>query len=67
MQSKDSNLCCPGVVSYEVLDIEDGLQSFHSCPMGFCSTVCIESSATLVANLTLKGTCAFPGERMVII
>ncbi|KRX96165.1 hypothetical protein T12_16540 [Trichinella patagoniensis] len=28
--------------------------------MGVCSTVDIKSSATLVANLTLKGTSAFP-------
>ncbi|KRZ61979.1 hypothetical protein T02_13482, partial [Trichinella nativa] len=38
------------------LDIEDGLQSFDSWPMGVRSTVGIESSASLVANLTLKGT-----------
>ncbi|KRY20172.1 hypothetical protein T12_14964 [Trichinella patagoniensis] len=29
----DSNLCCPDVVCYEVLDIEDGLQSLDSLPM----------------------------------
>ncbi|KRX48239.1 hypothetical protein T09_11992 [Trichinella sp. T9] len=28
-----SNLCCPDVVCYEVLDIEDGLQSLDSLPM----------------------------------
>ncbi|KRX16582.1 hypothetical protein T07_7021 [Trichinella nelsoni] len=55
------------VVSYEVLDIEDGLQSLDSWPMGVCSTVGIKSSATLVANLTLKGTCAFPGEQRMRI
>ncbi|KRX28871.1 hypothetical protein T05_9695, partial [Trichinella murrelli] len=49
------------------LDIEDGLQSFHSCPMGFCSTVGMKSSATLVANLTLKGTSAFPGEQSMFM
>ncbi|KRZ48009.1 hypothetical protein T02_8553 [Trichinella nativa] len=63
----DSNLCCPDVVSYEVLDIEDGLQSFDSWPMGVRSTVGIESSASLVANLTLKGTSAFPGEQTAYV
>ncbi|KRX16644.1 hypothetical protein T07_10483 [Trichinella nelsoni] len=62
-----SNLCCLDVVSYEVLDIEDGLQSLDSWPMGVCSTVGIKSSATLVANLTLKGTCAFPGEQSMFM
>ncbi|KRY43360.1 hypothetical protein T01_11309 [Trichinella spiralis] len=36
------------VVSYEVLDIEDLLQSSDSWPMGVCSTVGIESSATYI-------------------
>ncbi|KRY15663.1 hypothetical protein T01_15581 [Trichinella spiralis] len=36
------------VVSYEVLDIEDVLQSLDSWPMGVCSTVGIDSSATYI-------------------
>ncbi|KRX79080.1 hypothetical protein T06_3986 [Trichinella sp. T6] len=63
----DSNLCFPDVVSYELLDIEDGLQSLDSWPMGVRSTVGIESSATLVANLTLKGTSAFPCEQSMFM
>ncbi|KRY24486.1 hypothetical protein T03_4418 [Trichinella britovi] len=35
--------------------------------MGVCSTVGIKSSATLVANLTLKGTSAFPGEQTAYV